>query len=349
MASPAASSAPPETGDLPTHDKARPEPKGGRVPGLDTLRFFLASWVVFCHAGFLPIARFGSNSVYGVFSRLAFNGSAAVMIFFLISGFCIHLPFAHGRRIDPVPFYLRREVRILPPVAAMFILSAIARDFSFVMVLWSLVCEEVYYCIYPGLSRIIKRFGFRNLLLASAVIAAILVACRVRRIDDDLQYQSYWFAWAMCLPIWLLGALLAENLLTIREAVVPRWRVWAWRLGFWAFSAAAVSFSHHHVPITYSLLFMGAMAYFWLRDEIAYFHRNPPPEWLEKVGLASYTLYLTHMIVVAKLGLNKEVAPTLQWLLGMGLIAAFVAVFYFAIERPSHRSARAIARHFEHR
>ncbi len=324
------------------------ERKVGRVPGLDTLRFFLAAWVVFGHAGFFPVAGLSFNHPYAVAERLSFSGTMSVMVFFLISGFCIHLPYAHGRRIEPVPFYLRREIRILPPVAGMYVVGFLVKDFAFKGVLWSLVCEEIYYCVYPGLFKILRSTGFRNVLVGSAVVATVLLVTRMGRAVPDVRYEHFALTWIECLPVWLLGALLAENLMTIRERQVPAWRVWAWRGLIWFLSVVSLASGHKGVPLAFTVIPIGALSYFWLRDEIAYFHRKPPPEWLEKLGLASYTLYIGHMIVASKLGLSTPgPVTTLQWMFGMALIAAFVWAFYYFVERPSHTLARAIGKRFE--
>ncbi|WP_394793241.1 acyltransferase family protein [Armatimonas sp.] len=65
--------------------------KVARLYGLDSLRFILALWVVFFHIGISPI--FPKTKIPHILTTtyyLAFNGQAAVIIFFIISGLCIH-------------------------------------------------------------------------------------------------------------------------------------------------------------------------------------------------------------------------------------------------------------------
>jgi peptidoglycan/LPS O-acetylase OafA/YrhL len=70
--------------------------KSERIKGFDSLRFVLAAWVVFGHFGFFPLLGFNQFSPSG---RLAFavynnivSAPAAVIVFFVISGF-IHHPY----------------------------------------------------------------------------------------------------------------------------------------------------------------------------------------------------------------------------------------------------------------
>ncbi|MHC5826388.1 MAG: acyltransferase family protein, partial [Nostoc sp.] len=90
-----------------------------RVRGLDTLRFFFALWVVFGHLGFLPLAIDKSNIfgkiISGIYGNL-FSGPAAVIGFFVISGFCIHYPYRYDKKLFLVPYFSRRHVRIWIPI-----------------------------------------------------------------------------------------------------------------------------------------------------------------------------------------------------------------------------------------
>src|ERR1700730_19118372 len=45
-------------------------------------------------------------------------GYAGVMLFFLLSGFCIHHPNARAERLDLGDFAIRRFIRIYPPYVA---------------------------------------------------------------------------------------------------------------------------------------------------------------------------------------------------------------------------------------
>ena len=80
-----------------------------RYPVLDALRFVLVFWVAVGHYGMFPLFAAVNESVkFGHFLVHAWNtivsGTPAVLCFFVISGFCIHLPYrgegSAGNQID---------------------------------------------------------------------------------------------------------------------------------------------------------------------------------------------------------------------------------------------------------
>ena len=111
----------------------------------------------------------------GRLSRALYNnaasGPAAVIVFFVISGFCIHFPFRRATSVTPLaPFYARRYLRILIPVAAAIFLSrplGVNLGLLGGSILWSLICEEIYYGLYPWLLRLRNRFGWRRMIAVS--------------------------------------------------------------------------------------------------------------------------------------------------------------------------------------
>ena len=95
----------------------------GYYPVLDAMRFVLAFWVAVGHYEMIPLLGDPASGnafwhmVRHAWSTLVF-GTPAVIVFFVISGFCIHLPFQGNDKIDVLRYYLRRYTRILIPVAA---------------------------------------------------------------------------------------------------------------------------------------------------------------------------------------------------------------------------------------
>jgi peptidoglycan/LPS O-acetylase OafA/YrhL len=84
---------------------ATPGADTGRVGGLDTVRFVCAMWVLFGHLGSVPLVNNVDRSnllgylIAGAYGN-AVSGPAAVVVFCVFSGFCIHYPFRHGA---PIP------------------------------------------------------------------------------------------------------------------------------------------------------------------------------------------------------------------------------------------------------
>jgi peptidoglycan/LPS O-acetylase OafA/YrhL len=141
------------------------------IPSLDGIRAISFFMVFFAHAGlgFIPVA-----------------GGFGVTVFFLLSGFLIttllRLEFARHRRISMSSFYLRRGLRILPPLyvalALAMLLSQVGRGSAAIpfagtlaqalqvsnyylifadpvvvipgtAIFWSLAVEEHFYLLFP--------------------------------------------------------------------------------------------------------------------------------------------------------------------------------------------------------
>ena len=136
------------------HDKAMGV--GRHIYGLDAVRFVAALWVFFSHGGVPQIEEFVDKSVplgmviAGVYNNL-WSGPAAVIVFFVVSGFVIHYPYTDNKPINLVQFFIRRYIRICIPL---LIILLIVRELGLSMnlldaVTWSLYAELIYYSLYP--------------------------------------------------------------------------------------------------------------------------------------------------------------------------------------------------------
>jgi peptidoglycan/LPS O-acetylase OafA/YrhL len=319
------------------------------VSGLDSIRFICASWVVFGHFGFLGIDLGFLPAPFGAMARVLwfnlFVGPAAVIVFFLISGFCIHYPYRDGRPLPLKAYYSRRYVRILIPMAIAIALGVplgLKLENLNDSILWSLLAEEIYYLLYPlVLVRLRRRFGWRKVIAGTYVLSLGVVLTN----PHGANYASFGpgLNWLLGLPCWLLGCELAE---TIPKVSPSAGRLWLYRFGIWGASAIA-SVLRFHSPIRYPLTLnvFAFGAFFWLGAEIAYAERHGAVRWLESAGKFSYSIYLTHLhghALYALLGLS--LAPMLDWSLMASTIYGGAYVFYRLIEKPSHELARRIAR-----
>jgi len=90
------------------------------------------------------------------------------------------------------------------------------------------------------------------------------------------------------------------------------------------------------------LNFFGLVVFFWLARELGYAQKHAPWSWLKRAGAWSYSLYVMHP---AAGRLTHLLFPTLssgaQWLLRIPLTLSACYLFYLAVEKPSHRLARA--------
>jgi peptidoglycan/LPS O-acetylase OafA/YrhL len=248
---------------------------GHRLRGLDALRGFGAIYVVIYHA--VTQAPHDESAFLlrwlGVpFRALVHYGYVSVFMFFVISGFCIHLYWAKAQaagreaRLDFVPFWRRRVRRLYPPyLAALALFLAVAayadgvRFTAFYLydlvlhltmlhnmdgqtaygingVFWTLAIEEQLYLAYFLLLFLRKRRGW------TTVIACTLAARVGWLVLSILIKNKYGFF----MPVnesaaahwftWALGALSVEAAFGL--ITLPRW-CRSWRVGLPALLAAA--------------------------------------------------------------------------------------------------------------
>lgn len=332
-------------------------PRRGYYPVLDALRFVLAFWVVVGHFGMLPLFGdpHGGTGLWHWFKRgwaTAVFGTPAVIVFFVISGFCIHLPFRDSAKIDVGRYYLRRYTRILIPVAAALVVYRFVdkrltlwgeHSILWESPLWSLACEEIYYAMYPLLRWIRNKVGWKLLLPASFAISVPIAATH--------PHAGNWhflgpFGTAMTLlPVWLLGCLLAEQADSL-AVVNPRSSIWFWRILIWL-ASWVTEMMHFKLGISYTqtMVWFGVLAYLWVRQEIAHGKTRLPNRYLVAAGAWSYSLYLVHgpgAMMFRWIGL-ASLGGVIDWMLVMTSCLVFAYAFYVLVERPSHRLARKIS------
>ncbi len=328
-----------------------------RVSGLDSIRFICALWVFFGH-GAAP--ALGNPFASGSLANFAFRGvcgnlwvgPAAVIVFFVISGFCIHHPFAASDKQPRLKeFYSRRLLRLLLPVAVAIPLSGLVGVRLTLFqdsVLWSLFAELIYYVCYPLLRAAQLHLGSWRDIVIGSFLAAFAVAATNPSAGN---YPSYGpgLNWILGLPCWLLGCVLAESILRSPRTVSPL-SLWAWRAGtFGAAFACSVLRYHSPVGFPWSLNLFAVLVALWLQREIAFRQHSAPLRILEWAGSWSYSLYLIHLPAMA---LFAALAPaiaggTLRWASMILFVLAACCLFYFIIERPSHFLARQAGRRLE--
>jgi len=195
-------------------------PKRSRLGWVDAMRGIAALAVALFHG--MLVLWVGVNAVHGHpasrFDRLAsylswptHYGYVGVMLFFVLSGFVIHLPYAAGsRRFAFGSYFVRRFLRIYPPYAAALVLSLIVathvhtnrpamldagileKSFFFLqnyphwggpsaelawlqpagnIALWSLPVEFELYLVYPLVLWLMDRFTLTTAMLAVAGVS----------------------------------------------------------------------------------------------------------------------------------------------------------------------------------
>ena len=369
-----------------------------RLSSVDALRGAAALGVVLYHT-VGPNAQFGPRILRWLAAPvlpLFRFGYVGVFLFFVISGFCIHLSRAKARAeskplITFTAFWRRRFRRLYPPyLIALILYLAIAgfttkfeltpfyvwdvishlfmvhnldahTVYSINGVFWTLAIEEQLYLAYFLLLFLRKRWGWQRTLMFCLLVRVLwfVASTTIRqryKIDIPISESaaSHWFTWA-------LGALSVEALFGL--AKLPSW-LYRGRL--------AVAILVASVGLTYLLPVVERFSMFWHDFFWLFLH----PLWgvgffillnrfvlaesrrrsvlatpalvklLAAVGLFSYSLYLTHELVVMEsyhfgfLGLS-ELATAM--LVTTPACVAFAGVFFWFGERPylnSHGSRR---------
>ena|ERR1051326_6554624 len=324
-----------------------------RVRGLDSLRFVCAMWVVFVHCGFFPLlqnvdkTRLAGKVLSGLVNN-AFNGSAAVIVFFVISGFCINFPYSKGRQLSPKSYFSRRYIRIIIPMVAAILLARPLNINFFLLsdsILWSLLAEEIYYVIYPLLLSTSRQVGWTKIFAISCALSVGVILTNPLAGD----YPSYgpYLNWLLGLPCWLLGCLLAQHINSSPAPVVSAARIWSWRIAAWGLSSFC-SFLRFHSPLKHpwTLNLFAVFVYFWLINEIAFYRQHKVLRPLEKAGRWSYSIYLLHLhgqAVFVLLAFAPS-TPGINWVIKIGFVLLVSYAFYLVVEKPSHFMARRIAK-----
>jgi peptidoglycan/LPS O-acetylase OafA/YrhL len=366
------------------------KPGATRLRSIDALRGAAALAVVLYHALSNPRPSSGlfARFVTAPTAFLTSYGYTGVFLFFVISGFCIHLAqakaSARGRgaeRVEFFSFWRRRVRRLYPPyLVALVLYLAVARatghlpltqffawDFaahllmlhnfdtrtcySINSVFWTLAIEEQLYLAYFLLLFLRRRFGWMKTLavcLAARVACFALLTVLRKNFGVDVPIPeaalSHWFTWA-------LGALAVEAAFGIVQ--LPRWtrslRVGALALFAAAALARVLPLVESHVVVHdagWLLLHpLWGVGFFCLLNRAVEAERGwraegATPAWIARlsaVGLVSYSLYLTHQLVLLETWKFESIpmpAMLVALIVMVPLCLTFAWLFFRLFERP---------------
>jgi len=334
---------------------------------IDLIRFFSAFVVFISHiSAFFYIGRVQQYQVIKHSSVLTSltditPGVPAVVLFFIVSGVCIHAPYSRGKNINILEFYVRRYVRIgIPFLLAYFACICITGSFSLepIDVLWSLMCEAVFYALYPFLIYSIRFLGF-NLVFALSIMASIALST----VPDDYGGQAWSYGpaltWVLFLPIWLIGIAIAEKS-NVAERLPrlflskPFAAIAALTLLVLGALAVVAQFHFADGPKykTSSLLFAVPAAFTIFTLLSTNLSTSRIIRFLDRQGKWSYSLYLIHPLAkmifiygllwstMAQFDLIRSLAITAA-LIGFTFLVSYL--FYIIVERPAHLLAKRLA------
>ena len=331
-----------------------------RVNGLDSIRFICALVVMLGHIGLLKVRLHGDGAPWltklaiGIFNCLL-NSPAAVIVFFIISGFCIHFPYIGQRVLSIRAFYSRRFIRIFPPAIIYFVIQWYGlkhRTNPLNTVLWSVICECVYYLAYPAILHMRRKLNLPIVIGGASTVVVLLIATHMQSLNDG-SWSYIALGPLTCivgLPCWLLGCWLAENYTSF--SVPSTVEIGLVRLSIYVLSVL-LGLLHTHLNSFLGsdciLLDLFAIpACYWVGTEIAYASRHTAITVLEWAGAWSYSLYLIHPLahsLVERLGGPLFQEPRLHFVIPLVALLSSYG-FFLLVERPSHRLAVMITRRY---
>jgi peptidoglycan/LPS O-acetylase OafA/YrhL len=332
-------------------------PQFRHVPELDGIRAIAVGLVMASHAG-----------LYG-----KVPGGFGVTMFFFLSGYLItslmRVEVIKTGRVDFRAFYLRRVLRIMPPLYITLVIltllaplgvfgkavnwAAVPWDYLFLSnysplwgqtgglpsPLWSLAIEEHFYLLFPAIFvLLITRLSPRK--AAAALLAGCLFILLLRFVTvwffPDLIAQNYIWTHTRLDSI-LFGCILAmyQNPLIDEDA----WRPKPWHaalallLVVSTFSTGSEVFRQ---TLRYSIQGVGLFVLFSfvLSGGSSTVNRvlgSRPFVW---IGLLSYTLYLCHMAIFEAVRTAFHLKPLVAGIAGLPLAILFAQLMRTFVEVP---------------
>jgi peptidoglycan/LPS O-acetylase OafA/YrhL len=326
------------------------------VPQLDGIRAIAVLIVIVSHAGLGHVVP----------------GGFGVTIFFFLSGYLItsllRIEVAKAGRVDFKAFYLRRTLRIMPPLyitlailTALYLAgivgdrvnpSAIPWDYLFLsnyshlwgqgkglpIPLWSLAIEEHFYLLFPiAFALYTARASFSKVALACAAACVVILGLRFSSLIwfEKISFNYYWSHTRM--DSILFGCILAlwQNPLLDRGAWRPRpWHVVAALATILLTLLFRDELFRHTIRYTLHGVALFVLFSYVLAADSKLVQRalaSPPMVW---IGLVSYSLYLCHFAIFEALTINTSMNGVAVGVIGTLLSLGYAFLMRKYIEVP---------------
>lgn len=315
------------------------------------------------------LVRYTHLSFFGYFDF--FGSTYAVPLFFLISGYCIHLSnlkYIKSQSALPLgTYYKRRFLRIFPPYLAAVIFSIAVIYFTgysampdykdiFVhlfclqgftvpyfntinLVLWTITIEIAFYIIYPIFYYLRLKYGLNKALLAVFLVSLLFITYFTfqKNIPHSQFYfvGNIWFAWCC-------GAFIADKLYFNPAYFNTVFYKIIYALIFIAFVVLFVLNIKLLAIVTYQvniIVWSGPLIFILSKEKWLSKRKSIFLNILVYIGLSSYSLYLLHEPLIAlKNYIVHEFLPAkfqiIGFILGVFIIPLIAWFNYCYVEKP---------------
>jgi peptidoglycan/LPS O-acetylase OafA/YrhL len=314
------------------------------------------------------------------FSLPTFFGGSGVTLFFLISGFCIMLPYnsENKKKFNFKEYFTRRFFRIYPPyfVAIVFtlVIELILYNFNLGVVsdkttyfnvifmiqnyttgglhsngaLWSLPIEMELYLMFPLVLIIIRKLNLKTLLFVSGACSIIALVLQLK----GMQFlnQNFVINWLL----WCSGAVLAE--LYLSSKLKKPYRIVNF-LGLFFLGIAMLGAIKQVEPslltYLYGIFFFILLWNLLVFDEVLFGRLSTNViRGITFLGNISYSLYLIHypfFILCGSIWFKYYGEKPVNYFIPVffSLLTLPLAwLFYKFIELPTHKLAKRVALRF---
>jgi peptidoglycan/LPS O-acetylase OafA/YrhL len=286
-------------------------------------------------------------------------GWVALPIFFVVSGFCIHLSYSQPARPDLRAFYIRRFFRIYPAYLLALVVFAFffpysrlpfnkviywaqlvthvlqchnLFDFSVYAITasyWTIAIEVQLYLFFPLFLLFARRYSFKWLLL---LLLLIEVSLHVFSATIYLHPGQFPPAWLRASPFffcfsWAIGAALADAYLSGKPLPFTRLHPLVWLLP----GLLTSPFPAHEFSFTFFALLTASVLARYLRRGSADERRSFLGRSIQLTGIYSYSIYLIHgPIMIALTYLYEAAFPGIEkhpFLILGAALSSWLAVF----------------------
>lgn len=342
--------------------------QAGQIPSLDGLRAISILLVLLSHAG--------------VSAKIP--GGFGVTIFFFLSGYLITTllvrEYFRFGTIGMRNFYLRRALRLTPPLLLTLLMAALlalvgavggqlelmtllSQVFFFynyfalygggsidgLGILWSLSVEEHFYILWPSMFLLLMR-GRIGLVHLTSLIALILAWRAIRFFVMGATENAIYLSTDTRMDSLLFGCLLALlQLGSLRDLRVSPALMYAILGG--CFAILLLTFTSRdpafRSTLRYTVQGFALMPIFYFAVTCSQARIFRPLNWavIRQIGVWSYTIYLSHFVIIKALERGNLAPPNalVFAILVLLLSCIWSALVYNFAEKPLHRLRRTLS------